>query len=36
MNYSLVFELEMLENGFDDFSSLETRINNREVGNFGC
>lgn len=35
-SYSLVFELEMLENGFDDFSSLETRINNREVGNFGC
>jgi hypothetical protein len=29
-NYSLIFELEMLENGFDDFSSLESRINNRE------
>ena len=35
-NYSLVFELEMLENGFDDFSSFESRINNREVGNYGC
>jgi len=34
--YSLVFELEMLENGFDDFSSFETRINNRELGNYGC
>lgn len=34
--YSLVFELEMLENGFDDFSSIETRINNREAGNYGC
>lgn len=36
LNYSMVFELEMLENGFDDFSSLETRINNRELGNYGC
>jgi hypothetical protein len=35
-DYSLVFELEMLENGFDEFSSIETRINNREVGNYGC
>lgn len=35
-DYSLVFELEMLDNGFDDFSSLETRINNRETGNYGC
>lgn len=34
--YSLAFELEMLENGFDDFSSFETRIHNREVGNYGC
>lgn len=34
--YSLVFELEMLENGFDDFSSFETRIQNRETGNYGC
>lgn len=25
-NYSLVIELEMLENGFDDFSSFETRL----------
>jgi hypothetical protein len=36
LNYSLVFELEMLENGFDDFSSFESRINNREAGNYGC
>jgi len=35
-DYSLVFEIEMLDNGFDDFSSLETRINNREFGNYGC
>lgn len=35
-DYSLVFEIEMLDNGFDDFSSLETRINNRELGNYGC
>lgn len=35
-NYSLILELEMLENGFDDFSSFETRISNRELGNFGC
>jgi hypothetical protein len=34
--YSLVFELEMLENGFDDFSSFETRIQNRKTGNYGC
>jgi hypothetical protein len=36
LNYSLVFELEMLENGFDDFSSFETRIHNRDFGNYGC
>lgn len=36
VNFSLVLEVEMLDNGFDDFSSLESRINNREVGNFGC
>jgi hypothetical protein len=35
-NYSLVFELEMLENGFDDFSSFESRISNRDFGNYGC
>jgi hypothetical protein len=35
-NYSIVFELEMLENGFDEFSSFETRIHNRDAGNFGC
>ena len=35
-NYSLVFEVTMLDNGFDDFSSLESRINNRELGNYGC
>jgi hypothetical protein len=35
-DYSLVVEVEMLDNGFDDFSSIETRINNREIGNYGC
>lgn len=34
--YSLVLELEMLENGFDQFSTFETRINNRDIGNYGC
>lgn len=34
--YSIVLELEMLENGFDEFSSFETRIHNRDIGNFGC
>ena len=36
VNFSLVLEVEMLDNGFDDFSSLESRINNREIGNYGC
>jgi hypothetical protein len=36
MQYCLVFELEMLDNGFDEFSSFETRINSREAGNYGC
>lgn len=35
-DYSLVLEVEMLENGFDEFSSFETRIHNRDFGNFGC
>lgn len=35
-NFTMTLELEMLDNGFDDFSSMETRINNREVGNYGC
>jgi len=35
-HYVLIFELEMLENGFDEFSSFESRINNRETGHFGC
>jgi hypothetical protein len=35
-NYSIVLELEMLENGFDDFSSFESRIHNRDIGNYGC
>lgn len=39
--YSLVFELTMLENGFDNFSSFESRISTRadtsnSFGNFGC
>lgn len=28
-DYSLLLEVEMLDNGFDDFSTLESRINNR-------
>jgi len=36
LNYSLVFELEMLENGFDSFSSFETHLSNRDAGNYGC
>lgn len=35
-NYSLEFEIETLDNGFDNFSTFESRINNREVGNYGC
>lgn len=35
-NYSIVLEIEMLENGFDEFSSFETRIHNRDAGNYGC
>jgi hypothetical protein len=40
-NYSLVLELTMLENSFDDFSSFETRISTRadtsnSFGHFGC
>lgn len=29
INYTLLLEIEYLENGFDDFSSFETRIGNR-------
>lgn len=36
LNYSIILELEMLENGFDEFSSFETRIHNKDAGNFGC
>ncbi len=35
-DYSLVLEVEMLENGFDEFSTFETRIHNRDFGNYGC
>lgn len=31
-DYSLVFEIEMLDNTFDDFSSFETRLSDRDVG----
>lgn len=35
--FSFSIELEMLENSFDDFSSLETRISDRSMsGFFGC
>lgn len=36
LNFNLTLELEMLENSFDDFSSFETHISNREAGNYGC
>jgi len=36
VNFALTLELEILENGFDDFSSFESRINNRDLGNYGC
>ena len=29
INFTLLFEIEMLENAFDDFSSFETRISDR-------
>jgi hypothetical protein len=29
INYTLLFEIEMLDNSFDDFSSFETRISDR-------
>jgi hypothetical protein len=29
INYTLLIEIEYLENGFDDFSSFETRVGNR-------
>lgn len=35
-DYSLVLEIQMLENGFNDFSSFETRIQNSDAGNYGC
>jgi hypothetical protein len=40
-NYSLVIELEMMDNAFDTFSSFETRLSTRadtsmSVGHFGC
>ena len=35
-NFSFTLELEMLENSFDDFSSIETRIGERESGFYGC
>jgi len=40
-DYSLVLEIEMLENSFDDFSSFETRLTTRagtsnSFGNYGC
>ena len=40
-NYSLVLELTMLDNSFDNFSSFETRVSTRadtsnSLGHFGC
>lgn len=36
VNFNLTLELEMLENGFDSFSSFETHLSNRDAGNYGC
>lgn len=36
LNYSLVLEIEYIENVFDDFSSTETRISERGFGGIGC
>ena len=33
--YSLTFEVEYLDNSFDDFSSFESRIADRNAGGFG-
>lgn len=36
-NYSLVLELTMLDNSFDNFSSFESRLSTRmDAGHFGC
>lgn len=35
-NYSLTFEIEMLDNNFDEFSSFETRVGNIGFGGHGC
>jgi len=29
VEFTLCLELEILDNGFDDYSAMETRINNR-------
>lgn len=36
LNYSLVLEIEYIDNVFDDFSSTETRISERGFGGIGC
>lgn len=36
LNFNLTLELEMLDNSFDQFSSFETHLTNREAGNYGC
>jgi hypothetical protein len=35
-NYSLTLEVTTMENSFDDFSSMETRLSERGMGGFGC
>jgi hypothetical protein len=35
-NYSLTFEIEMLDNNFDDFSSFETRVGQIGFSGHGC
>ena len=35
-NYSLTIEITTMENSFDDFSSMETRLSERGVSGCGC
>lgn len=35
-DYSLTFEIEMLDNNFDDFSTFETRVGQIGHGGYGC
>lgn len=35
VDYGLTLDIEMLDNSFDDYSSIETRLTERGVGGFG-